>query len=116
VGEKLLIPFQQYIKSLKQQQQLKGSQVLVAHTYNSSYRGGRDEEDCSLRPSQAKGNEILSQKAKLVMVVHICNPSYMEGRDLENPSLRVAWENKIPPQQISQEWWGICNFSYIGGR
>jgi hypothetical protein len=37
--------------------------VLVAHTYNSSYRGGRDEEDCSLRPSQAKSS-ISTEKAE----------------------------------------------------
>jgi hypothetical protein len=27
-----------------------GKQVLVAHTYNPSYLGGRDWEDCSLKP------------------------------------------------------------------
>jgi hypothetical protein len=26
--------------------------VLVAHTYNPSYSGGRDQEDCSLKPAQ----------------------------------------------------------------
>jgi hypothetical protein len=27
-------------------------QVLVAHVYNHSYSGGRDQEDCSLNPAQ----------------------------------------------------------------
>jgi hypothetical protein len=30
------------------------SQVLVAHTYNLSYSGGRDQEDCGSKPSWAK--------------------------------------------------------------
>jgi hypothetical protein len=28
------------------------SWVLVAHAYNPSYSGGRDQEDCGLRPAQ----------------------------------------------------------------
>jgi hypothetical protein len=30
------------------------SWVLVAHTYNPSYSGGRDQEDNGLKPAQAK--------------------------------------------------------------
>jgi hypothetical protein len=29
------------------------SQALVAHAYNPSYSGGRDQEDCGSKPSQA---------------------------------------------------------------
>jgi hypothetical protein len=32
------------------------SWVLVAHTYNPSYSGGRDQEDCSLKPSEANSS------------------------------------------------------------
>jgi hypothetical protein len=28
-----------------------GSQALMAHTYNSSNSGGRDQEDCCLKPA-----------------------------------------------------------------
>jgi hypothetical protein len=28
--------------------------VLVAHAYNPSYSGGRDQEECSSKPAQAK--------------------------------------------------------------
>jgi hypothetical protein len=33
----------------------------MAHTYNPSYSGGKDQEDCSLKPAQANGsrNSIL---------------------------------------------------------
>jgi hypothetical protein len=31
----------------------KESQEPVAHIYNSSYSGGRDQEDCSLKPARA---------------------------------------------------------------
>jgi hypothetical protein len=27
--------------------------ALVANTYNSNYSGGRDQEDCGLKPTQA---------------------------------------------------------------
>jgi hypothetical protein len=39
----------------------KGDWVLLAHTCNPSYSGGRDQEDCSSRPAWAK-NKTLSQK------------------------------------------------------
>jgi hypothetical protein len=34
----------------------------MAHAYNSSYSGGRDQEDCGLKPAQANSSETLSQK------------------------------------------------------
>jgi hypothetical protein len=37
--------------------------VLVAHTYNLSYSGGRDQEDCSLRPAQTNSlQDPISKK------------------------------------------------------
>jgi hypothetical protein len=33
-----------------------GSQVLVAHTCNPRYSGGRDQEDCSSKPTQANSS------------------------------------------------------------
>jgi hypothetical protein len=32
-------------------------QALVAHTYNPSYSGGRDQEDRSLKPAQANSSQ-----------------------------------------------------------
>jgi hypothetical protein len=36
--------------------------VLVAHAYNPSYSGGRDQEDCSSKPAQA--NSLLDPISK----------------------------------------------------
>jgi hypothetical protein len=30
--------------------------VLVAHTYNASYLGGRDQEDCGSKPARANSS------------------------------------------------------------
>jgi hypothetical protein len=34
----------------------------VAHTHNPSYSGGRDQEDCSLKPAQVNSSQAPSQK------------------------------------------------------
>jgi hypothetical protein len=34
----------------------------VAHAYNPSYLGGRDQEDHSLKPAQANSSQDLSRK------------------------------------------------------
>jgi hypothetical protein len=36
--------------------------MLVAPTYNPSYSGGRDQEDCSLEPAQANSSQDLISK------------------------------------------------------
>jgi hypothetical protein len=38
--------------------------VLVAHVYNPSYSGGREQENLSSRPAQELFHENLSQKKK----------------------------------------------------
>jgi hypothetical protein len=38
------------------------SQALVAHTYNPSYSGGRDQEDCGLKPAGQIVHETLFKK------------------------------------------------------
>jgi hypothetical protein len=40
----------------------KASLALVAHACNPSYSGGRDQQDCSLKPAQAKLHKTLTQK------------------------------------------------------
>jgi hypothetical protein len=47
---------------------VKGSQAPVTHTYNSSYSGGRDQEDCGLKPAQA--NSLQDPISKI--------PKYLE--------------------------------------
>jgi hypothetical protein len=48
---------------------------MVAHAYNHSYLGGRDQEDC--------GSKLVSKKLvrphpnKLGVVVHACHSSYV---------------------------------------
>jgi hypothetical protein len=40
------------------------SQTPVAHTYNPSYSGGRDQEDSSLKPTQANSSQnTISKKS-----------------------------------------------------
>jgi hypothetical protein len=51
----------------------------VAHICNPSSWGGRDQEDCSLKPAHSKSYQDLISTNKLDVVVHISNPSYMEG-------------------------------------
>jgi hypothetical protein len=50
----------------------------VAHAYNSSYSGGRDEEDNGLRPGQKKRRKVRETIStnKPGMVIYNCNPSY----------------------------------------
>jgi hypothetical protein len=36
--------------------------VLVAHTCNPSYSGGRDQEDCCSKPAQANNSRPISKK------------------------------------------------------
>jgi hypothetical protein len=31
--------------------------MLVAHTYNPNYLGGRDQEDCGSKPAQANSSQ-----------------------------------------------------------
>jgi hypothetical protein len=38
-------------------QELQICQASVAHTYNPSYSGGRDQEDCSLKPALANSSQ-----------------------------------------------------------
>jgi hypothetical protein len=38
---------------------IKNGQVLVAHTYNPSYSGGRDQEDSGSKPDQANSSGKL---------------------------------------------------------
>jgi hypothetical protein len=43
----------------------KVSQVPVAHAYNTSYLGGRDQEDCGSKPAQANSSrDPISKKKK----------------------------------------------------
>jgi hypothetical protein len=50
---------------------------MVAHFFNPSYSGGAEQEDCSLRLSQAKSLRApISANNKLGMVPHACHPSY----------------------------------------
>jgi hypothetical protein len=39
------------------------SQAQVSHTCNPSYSGGRDQEDCSSKPSQANSSQDLIKKS-----------------------------------------------------
>jgi hypothetical protein len=39
-------------------------QASLVHAYNPSYSGGRDQEDCSSKPSQASGFQALISKTK----------------------------------------------------
>jgi hypothetical protein len=52
---------------------------MVAHKYNSSYSGGRDQKECGLRPVRAKHLQESISTNKLVMVVYTNHPSYMGG-------------------------------------
>jgi hypothetical protein len=38
------------------------SQVLVVHTCNHSYSGGRDQEDRGSKPTQANSSDPISKK------------------------------------------------------
>jgi hypothetical protein len=47
---------------------------IVVHAWNLSYSGGRDQKDCSLRPSQAKKLVRLpSQQTSLAWWWHAYN-------------------------------------------
>jgi hypothetical protein len=42
--------------------------MLVAHTYNPSYSGGRDQEDGGSKPAQGKQFKTLSQKIPVTKI------------------------------------------------
>jgi hypothetical protein len=54
--------------------------VLVAHTYNPSYSGGRDQEDCLSRPAWARCQWLA----------HSCNLSYSGDTDQKDHGLKLA--------------------------
>jgi hypothetical protein len=63
---------------------LSGSGV-VAHTYNSSYSGGRNQEDCGLRLGK-KLMRPLSQQNKPGMNEHTVMPAMWEAQVRGLPS------------------------------
>jgi hypothetical protein len=61
----------------------------VAYIYNSSYSGGRDQEEQGPKP--AKANYSWDPVSKIINITlvpeaHTCNPSYSEGSDQEDHS------------------------------
>jgi hypothetical protein len=49
----------------------KVSRVPVAHAYNTSYLGGRDQEDCGSKPAQANSSrDPISKKKKKTKTNH----------------------------------------------
>jgi hypothetical protein len=60
---------------------------MVAQTYNPSYLGGKDWEDCSLRPAWAKQvSETLSQQVSQVWWSIFAIQAEKKDHDL-----RTAW-------------------------
>jgi hypothetical protein len=51
----------------------------LGHTYNSSYSGGRDWENCGSRPAQQKVTQIPISTNKPGKVIHVCDLSYLGG-------------------------------------
>jgi hypothetical protein len=49
----------EYYSAIKKQN---SNQVQVAHTYNPSYSGGRDKEDCSLKTAQTNSSRASISK------------------------------------------------------
>jgi hypothetical protein len=67
--------------ALSQKKKTMTSQVLVAHACNPSYSGGRDLEDCDLKPAQANNlphlekTKLKNWAGKVVQVVeHLPTP------------------------------------------
>jgi hypothetical protein len=52
---------------------------------NPGYLGGRDLENCGLRPAQAKSSQNPISTNKKLNLMYICHPSY-EGRILRSYS------------------------------
>jgi hypothetical protein len=53
---------------------------MVAYFCNPCYLGGRNWDDCGLRPIQAESYQDLISTNKLGVVVCICNSSYTESQ------------------------------------
>jgi hypothetical protein len=53
---------------------------VVAHACNPRYSRGRDQEDCSLRPAQAKQLSRLHLNKETGSDGCVCNPSHVGGR------------------------------------
>jgi hypothetical protein len=49
----------------------------VAHNYNPSNSGGKDQEDCSSGQSKQKISKTPTSTEKLGVVTHTCHPSYV---------------------------------------
>jgi hypothetical protein len=72
----------------------------VAHACNSSYSGGRDQEDGGWKPAQAKSYRGTISINKLGMVACICNLGY--GRSyVGGSSMRLSLgKNRSPYLKI----------------
>jgi hypothetical protein len=53
---------------------------MLVQDYNPSYLGGRDQENCSLRPAWAKISKTSISTNKWSMVEQASNPSYTGGK------------------------------------
>jgi hypothetical protein len=69
----------------------KTCQVLVAHTCNSSYSGGRDQEDCGSKPARAKSSWDPILKKKITK-----NKRVGEWFKVEVLSSNTSTEKKMP--------------------
>jgi hypothetical protein len=68
----------------------------VAHAYNPSYLGGRDQEEQSSKPAWANSlpDPILKvPNPSQAPVTHACNPSYSGDREQEDRGSKPAQAN-----------------------
>jgi hypothetical protein len=94
------------VKKQKQKQNL----GLVAHICISSYLGGGDWEDCSLRPAWQKLSETQSHKTNHVVCIPIIPaPLEMDEGDLKSEaslgkSMRPYLKNKLKGLGLWPTW------------
>jgi hypothetical protein len=85
---------------------------MVAHVYNTNYLGGRDREDCCLRPDQTKTLWDPISKNKLDVMACACGPSYAGGGGRRIMVWGWPWTKAwdcIWKITKAQQGWGHCS-------
>jgi hypothetical protein len=81
--------------------------VPVAHTYNPSYSGGRDQEDWDSKPAQADSENLSGKHPSLkraVDVAQVIGPEFKPQNCQKNKQKqfaiqpRLAWNKSLLPQ------------------
>jgi hypothetical protein len=80
----------------------------VAHTCNPSYSGGRDQEDCGLKPARANSSRDSISKIPITkkgLVEWLKVKTLSSNPSLQKKKKKIKLRNQIEVFQTSRERW-----------